>query len=77
MTVTEKSEPKTVPWAWKPLALVATALALVFFTLWVIPGIVAEGKTKTDSEVRVCVLSKTMQDPTIDYDTAKLLCRQP
>lgn len=83
MTMTLETEPtgaipgRTVAWGWKPAAIVAGLLALLFFTLWVIPGVDAAGKTKTDSEVRICVMSKTMDDPTLDYDTAKLLCRMP
>jgi hypothetical protein len=57
--------------------VVAAGMALVLVALWAIPGLSGENARKTESEVRVCVMQLVMSDPTVDYDTAKMLCRQP
>jgi len=68
---------KTVPAWWRQVAIVAGLLALLFLVLWLVAGLPGELSESDKREQRICVMSKVMEDSTLDYETAKLLCRQP
>lgn len=78
MTVTEDEltettpAPRTVAWGWKPAAIVAGLLALLFFVLWLLAGLPGELSESDKREIRICEMSKAMGGASV-YE-AEVLC---
>lgn len=62
---------KTDPVVW--WALGALALVIAVLTTW---GVVASANEQDESDIRVCVMSRAMSDPSVSYETAKRECKQ-
>lgn len=67
---TPKVKYKYDPIVW--WALGALVLVVAVLTTW---GITSSVSEQDESDIRVCVMSRAMSDPSVSYETAKRDCK--